>query len=309
MEVLARAAERLTELSGEPVIPLEEDIGKAAQKLLPSLQYQLAPIAERLEVLRLQGVETVRSASQQVADMLLSDGSDAPQRFGAEQSPLFDGLKWAAAVKLALDPGFGETINTLRGLQRDIDELPGTGVPNDLREEVREDLDATADMLAKDDFFKHKADLSTRRTTIEARVAEAVRAMKKAQSESILSAEGELSLLPEWSEFTAEEHAKTLAGIQALSIDVGPDIAGLKRLLSRQFDIDTTIAKTRAKVIEEGRARRQTRIVPGKEKERRIVSLPARIGTLAELDELIRTLSALRPELADTDLELIVGDS
>ena len=36
MEVLARAAERLTDLSGEQIVPLEEDIGKAAQKLLPS---------------------------------------------------------------------------------------------------------------------------------------------------------------------------------------------------------------------------------------------------------------------------------
>ena len=306
MEVLAQASARLTDLSGEPVVPLEEDIGKAAQKLLPSLQYQLAPVAERLEVLSLPGVETVRSASEQIADMLLSDASDAPQRFGAEQSPLFDALKWATAVKLALDQSFADTIKTLRSLQRDIDELPRTGVPNDLREEVREDLDAVADMLAQDDFFKRKADLSTRRTTIEARVADAVAAMRKAQSESILAAEGELSRLSDWTELTAEEQAKTLAEIQALSIDVAPDMVGLKRLLSRQFDIDTTIAKTRAKVIEEGRARRQKRFVSTMEKERRIVFLPARIGTLTELDELIRTLSALRPELTDTDLELMV---
>ena len=48
MEVLAKAAERLTTLSGELVVPLEQDIGKAAQKLLPSLQQRLAPLSERL---------------------------------------------------------------------------------------------------------------------------------------------------------------------------------------------------------------------------------------------------------------------
>ena len=105
MEVLARAAERLTDLSGEQVVPLEEDIGKAAQKLLPSLQHQLAPLAERLQALGLPGVETVRSVNQQIADMLLSDASDAPQRFGAEQSALYDGLKWAIAAKARLRPG------------------------------------------------------------------------------------------------------------------------------------------------------------------------------------------------------------
>jgi hypothetical protein len=141
MEVLARAAERLTDLSGESVIPLEEDIGKTAQKLLPSLQHKLAPLAERLQALGLPGVETVRSANQQVADMLLSDASDAPQRFGAEQSPLYDGLKWALAAKIAFDQGFAETIKALRDLELGIDELPGTGIPKDLREGAGEDLD------------------------------------------------------------------------------------------------------------------------------------------------------------------------
>src|SRR6202042_865511 len=101
MEVLAKAAERLTDLSGERVVPLEEDIGKAAQKLLPALQFKLLPLAERLRGLNLPGAETVSTANQQIADMLLSDASDAPQRFGAEQSPLYDGLKWAIAAKTA----------------------------------------------------------------------------------------------------------------------------------------------------------------------------------------------------------------
>jgi hypothetical protein len=315
MEVLARAAERLTDLSGEPVVPLEEDIGKAAQKLLPSLQHQLAPVAERLQVLGLPGAETVRSANQQIADMLLSDASDAPQRFGAEQSPLFDALKWAIATKLSLDQGLVETIKTLRDLQRDINGLPGTGVPRDLREAVRDDLDAVTDILAQDDFFKRKADLSTRRTNIEARVSYAAMAMRKAQSERILAVEGELSLLPEWAELTAEEQAGALADIQALSIEVPPDMTGLKRLVSQQFDIEATITETKTKVVEEGKARRQSPVYPisqreppspMREKARKTIAIPSHIGTIAELDRLIRTLSELRMELSHTDLDLVV---
>ena len=63
-EVLARAAERLTDLSGDAVIPLEEDIGKAAQKLLPTLQHKSAPLAERLQAMGLPGSDTVRSANK-----------------------------------------------------------------------------------------------------------------------------------------------------------------------------------------------------------------------------------------------------
>ena len=308
MEVLARAAGRLTDLSGEQVVPLEEDIGKVAQKLLPSLQHKLAPLAERLQALDLPGAESVRSANQQIADMLLSDASDAPQRFGAEQSTLFDALKWALAAQLAFDQGIAEIIKALRDLQRGIDELPGTGIPKDLREAAREDLEGVADVLSQEDFFKRKADLSTRRTTIEGRVADGVRAMHAAQADRIQAAEAELSLLSEWAELTTEEQAGTLTEIQALSIDVPADIAGLKRLVSRQFDIEAIIAETKSKVAQEGKARRQPPPSPPgfREKGRKIVSLPARIETVAELDALIRTLSELRRELSDNELDLVV---
>ncbi|CAG4901729.1 unnamed protein product, partial [Acidocella sp. C78] len=318
MDVLARAAARLTDLCGEPIVPLEEDIGKAAQKLLPSLQYQLAPLAEQLQALGLPGVETVRSVNQQIADMLLSDASDAPQRFGAEQSPLYDGLKWASAAKLSFDQGIAETIKTLRDLQRGIDELPGTGVPKDLRDATRDDLEAVADMLAQEDFFKRKADLSTRRTAIETQVANAVEHMRSAQAERILAAEGELSLLSEWSELTAEEQAGTLAEIQALASKVSTDMAGLKRLVSCQFDIEATITEMKAKVAQIGKARRQPPPYPTPQptpssgmhdRGRKTVSLPSQIGNLDELDALIRTLSALRRDLMSNTIDLVVkGD-
>jgi hypothetical protein len=314
MEVLARAAHRLTDLSGEPVVPLEEDIGKAAQKLLPTLQHKLAPLAERLQGLSLPGVENVRSVNQQMADMLLSDASDAPQRFGAEQSPLYDGLKWATAARTALEQGIVETVRSLRALEGGIADLPGTGIPKDLREAAREDLEAVADILAQEDFFKRNADLSTRRTAIEGHVAVAVDDMRQTQAEKIRAAEAELSHLPEWSDLTSEEQGNTLAEIQGLAIEASRDMVGLKRLIARQFDIDSLVAETKAKVVKEGKARRPaayppTQPVPGgilREKTRRTIEVPARIENVADLDALIRTLSQLRHELPTTDLDFIL---
>ena len=93
-------------------------------------------------------------------------------------------------------------------------------------------------------------------------------------------------------------------------------MAGLKRLVSRQFDIEATISKTRANVVKEGKARRQQPIYPAPrpeppagtpEKGRKTVTLPARIVTIAELDALIQTLSDLRWELHDNEFDLITG--
>jgi hypothetical protein len=58
MAVLARAAQRLTELLGEPVIPLEDEISKAAARSFPQLQVRFGPLAEKLSALALPGAET-----------------------------------------------------------------------------------------------------------------------------------------------------------------------------------------------------------------------------------------------------------
>jgi hypothetical protein len=217
---------------------------------------------------------------------------------------------------LSFEQGIAETVRALRDLESGISELPGTGIPKELRDAAREDLDAAVDILTQEDFFRRRADLSTRRTGIESRVANAVADMQQAQAKRMREAEGELALLSEWSELTAEEQTETLAEIQSPSIQVPPDIAGLKRLVSRQFDIDAIIAETKAKVVKEGKTRRHATPVPSpipaggmRDKGQKTISLPARIRTVAELDALIRTLSDLRHEISNNVLDLVVkGD-
>ena len=68
-----------------------------------ALQNRLSPLSERLTTLALPGADTMDTINQQITAMLQTDASDAPVRFGAVESPLFDGLKWAIAVKNAFD--------------------------------------------------------------------------------------------------------------------------------------------------------------------------------------------------------------
>ena len=83
-EVLARAAQRLAELRGEAVIPLERDISDAAVKQFPYYQRDYGPLAEKLASLGLPGVERLRSLNQELTEVLLTDASDAllPSRQG-----------------------------------------------------------------------------------------------------------------------------------------------------------------------------------------------------------------------------------
>ena len=140
IETLGRAAERLTELVGDMVIPLEQEISKVAAKHFPRFQHEYGSLAEKLSGLGLVGSDRVRTLNQDIADVLFTDASDAPQRLGAETSAIYDNLKWALEVKRALDNGLDVTLRELQAHRRDIEALPDTGVPGELRRELGEDL-------------------------------------------------------------------------------------------------------------------------------------------------------------------------
>lgn len=47
--------------------------------------------------------DRIRTLNQDIADVLFTDASDAPQRLGSETSALHDNLKWTLEVKRVLD--------------------------------------------------------------------------------------------------------------------------------------------------------------------------------------------------------------
>jgi hypothetical protein len=106
-------------------------------------------VAEKLSGLGLAGSDRIRTLNQDIADVLFTDASDAPQRLGAETSAIYDNLKWALEVKRVLDNGLDATLRELQAHRRDIEALPDTGVPGKLRRELAEDLGTLASAWAK----------------------------------------------------------------------------------------------------------------------------------------------------------------
>lgn len=312
MDVLAKAALRLTELSGDDVVPLEENISKAAQRLLPGLQHRYASLGEKLTTLGLPGSDRMESLNRQIADLLLTDSSDAPRVFGAESSTLYEELKWAQKVKSAFDQKLDRTVRRVRDLQRELASLPKTGAPGELVKAVEDDLGATNDRLSQQSFFEYSADVSTMCASVEQRVAETVRTMVADQESHVADAATDLARIPEWNEFTAEEHQTVLAELQELSVKVSEDIAGLKTLLSSQFDMSTTIQEIKRRIVEEGRVRRKPpEPKPGEKPEqrpRRALKIPAKIVTTDELDQLIRLLQDLRREAHYYEFDVEIGE-
>ena len=303
MAALARASQRLTELLGESVIPLEDEISKAAGHHFPRLQYRFGPLAEKLSSLHLPGVETVRGLTEELAEILLSDASDAPQRLGGEESPLYDGLRWAGAVDTALRNGLEETVRDLQWHRHEIEALPAAGLAAALQSELEEELALVAQRLSQPTFHQHAADLNSLRTAIKARVRSTALAMTEGQQQTLAEASQTLQRLPEWAELTQEEQLQTLARLDDLAIQTTPDLHGIKLLLNQSLVVQARLNILRREVEELGHQRqlaRQRAATPHPMREGfTVVTVPARLTSVGQLEDFIAYLQSLKAQLAD----------
>lgn len=300
VETMARAAERLTELYGEQVLPLEDVIAETAAKELPDFQYKLGSLGSKLSALGLAGSETADSLRRDIADMLLADASDAPARFGGETSSLFDGLKWAAEVTQVFESGLAGTIKEYRDLTRDIRSLPASGIPQQLQTDLEEQLKIMDEKLAEPGFVKHAADLNTILTHIRAQTKAAAESMQKGYLQLLKEAQAELPRLPEWGELTQEEQVTCLSTLEGLQIQATSDIAGIQKLVNGQFVVSSKTGDLRRHIQGLGAKRKRDRLgTKDKETLERSIRLPAKISTTDALSKTICSLQEVLEEAAE----------
>ncbi|MCX7144304.1 MAG: BREX system P-loop protein BrxC, partial [Proteobacteria bacterium] len=79
-EAVMRARDRLLELTGDEVLPLEEEVSKCVIKHFPEFQKRYAPLAYRLDSYSLPGVPRAESIQDSLSELLRGDASDAANR-------------------------------------------------------------------------------------------------------------------------------------------------------------------------------------------------------------------------------------
>ncbi|MBZ9746804.1 BREX system P-loop protein BrxC [Mesorhizobium sp. CO1-1-7] len=305
IEMLGRAAERLTELVGDVVIPLEQEISKATAKHFPRFQHDYGSLAERLSGLGLSGSQRIRAMNQDIADVLFTDASDATQRLGAEKSAIYDNLKWAREVQRAFDGGLDMTLRELQSHGREIEALPETSVPGELRRQLGDDLATLSERLKQDDFFRHSADFNSLLTHIKSRVRDAAIALSEQQKLRLKEGADDMQLLPEWAGLIQEDRGNAVARLEALELAASHDLSGLKRLLARDYEISSTIEELKRAIHRQGQERQRQEFEEEAEKFKeqksgklsRSIAVPPIMLTVHELDALIAELSELKSQL------------
>jgi hypothetical protein len=209
-------------------------------------------------------------------------------------------------VKRALDNGLDVTLRDLQAHRRDVEALPDTGVPGDLRRELAEDLGTLSERLGKEDFYKHTADFNSQLTHLRGRVRDAVITLSDQQKLRLKEGVEDLQRIPEWEELTQEERGNAVNRLDGLALDATQDLSGLKKLLARDFDINSTLEELKRSIQRQGQERVRQRMEEeraksgknGPSKLTRKVTVPAKMNTASEFDSVIQKLHEIRAQLA-----------
>lgn len=303
-ETLARAATRLSELLGEPIIPLEQEISQIAVRNFPKFQSDYAPLTDKLSALSLAGVDRAKSINQDIQDVLYSDGSDATVRLGSENSVLYENLKWAGEVKRTFGNGLEVTIKAINLHRQEADSLPDSGIPAELKVAVSETLALIDARVKKDDFYRFATDFSTQLSDIKGKVIGTVERVKAQLKDRIKGVLEQFRLLPDWSELNRDEQENILGDLDRLNLDVSSDIQGLRHLLSRDYEINTLVEDLKRQIANKAAERRRQRfedLQTSEEKTKifkKSILVSAKITTEAQIDRLIGSLQEIKIQMA-----------
>ena len=179
-------------------------------------------------------------------------------------------------------------------------------MPGELWNDLREDLLTLSERLKTEDFFKHSADFNSLLTHVKGRVRDAVISLLGQQKQRIKKGAEELQRVHEWRELTQEERSSAIGQLDCLELTASHDLAGLRKLLARDYDISSTIDELRHSIQRQGQERIRKRIEDERaEKDQRdpakfeqAISVPKKMTKAADLDALIFKLTEIKAQIA-----------
>lgn len=305
-DALIRASDRLRDLNGENILPLEDEIAVTAKKHFPIYQAAFGPLAVELRGLDIPEATADRAEElvDDLTEVVSGDGSDAVKRLGGATSSLYDDLLWARNLKKALENGLRMRLSHIVRLRRDIDGLPDSGIPGKLKAAAAETLFSIDDVLARAFFFEEGAALGTHSDALDKLIAATITDLASQQEQLRSSTLARWTESHDWQVLDGEERDWFTQEVEKLSKEVTPDADGLRDLLNHDFTLNHQLRELETRLRETASKRPSGHEEPGddggegKEPDdkpgplQKTLLLPKDIRTAKEVEDLIKQLNA-----------------
>ena len=305
-ESLLRAADRLLEITGEQVVPLEDEVSKVASRFFPDRQREYAHLASELRNLGLPGEECAERIQDGISEILKGDASDAAARLGPESCQLYEDLLWARHVAKALEGDLPKSVRQANRLLAEIPKLPDVGPLGDLRRTSETVCEAVAAILAREDFYAHSADLQTRRSELDRLVETAATALANEYEAFLETEKQRLESRPEWQAIGGEDQDRLAGRLDALRIEIESTLDGIRACLGARYTFQQAAAAVERELQELARERERPAEPAGGDgnapaEDALIVDdlvFPLELRSPSDLDALVGRLEELRASFA-----------
>ena len=246
------ASDRLRDLSGENIMPLEVDIAAAAKKHFPIYQAAFGSLATDLRNLGLptECSDRAEALKEDLTAVVSGDGSDAVKRFGGADSTLHNDLVWARNLKKALDNGLRAKLGHLQRLRRDIDGLPNSGVPAQLKVDAAETIAEIDEVLARSSFFDETSALAKHADTLDKLIGATVTAIAAQQEQLRLESLAQWGDSTDWNVLDGDSRDWIGQEVEKLAKTVTQDADGLRELLNHDYTLNHRLRELDSKVAE-----------------------------------------------------------
>lgn len=310
-DALIRASERLRDVTGENVLPLEDEIAAAAKKHFPAYQAVFGPLAVELRSLGLDSTDQAdrtENLANDLAEVISGDGSDAVNRMGGADSPLYASLVWARNLKKALDNGLRPTLSNLKRLREEIENLPDSGIPAKLKESAKEPLASITDILGRESFFDESASLGAYADELDKLVAATATDLARQQKDLAAEELAGWQSSADWLDLNEEDRAWFTSEVAKLTIEAGSALNGLKKLLSHDYSLHHRLRGLSEVVAAKAKASRLERDRDGEKEEggeengdvtvkETTVMIPTVFKSIAQIEALVAELNKLRSQI------------
>lgn len=301
MQMLALSVQRLAQLTGDQVAPLQDRIAEVVRRHFPEFQTKYSAIKTKLEYLHLPGQEKAQEVQDGIAEVLKGEGSDAAFRLGKPDSDLFENLKWISNVYKGFEQGMESSFKEANSLKDSIEALPDSGLPKELKENSQKDFQTIEDILQDEAFFNRVSDLKDAISNIQTLCSDYCQKLLASENDKIESEVQQIKSGRSWYKLTSEQQEDLAAQIDGLVIKNKQGLEGIKDILKSNYDISNRISYVREQQAEylESKPQLVENVIFGKKVKKDLSAFPKTISSERQLDELITILEAVREELSE----------
>ncbi len=238
-EWLKRASERLIKLTGEPVLPLEDQISNAVKKYFPDFQRKYYDHGIKLAGLGLPGQNRARVVQEGLANILLSDASQAYSILGTEICEFYENLIWSSDLQKAFDNHIDKLVQEVVEMSKGIQALPQVEKINELRINANGIILELADYLKMDSFFEKKAELSSRLAELKQEVEKTAIDFIKLEEANFHNSLNELQSDSKYSIVSLDIQETLSSHFNGIKFEASHDLKGIREILNLKAEIAT----------------------------------------------------------------------